>query len=58
MTLSDKIYEGKTFLKELNVIDVKDFLKKLEARMLKKFGMNAGMVVIEIIREEAGKELI
>ena len=33
---------------------VKEFMERCELRYLKKFGINAGMVVIKIMKEEAG----
>jgi len=41
----------------LPVMDVKRCFRDIETKILKKFGMNAGMVVINIIGNETGKRL-
>ncbi len=59
MSLSDAITTNDETLLPPNFIhkeDVKEFLKKVEFRMLKKFQM-ASVPIMKIIKEEAGDKL-
>jgi len=67
MSLSNKIYEGKTYLKELNVLEVKEALQnyiKDKAELFKlhrKFKINLNMLrikMIELERKHFGEELL
>ena len=42
----------------LDVEDVSDFIKQCELEFLKRFGTNAGMIPINIMRKIAGEKLI
>jgi len=58
MSLSEKkVKWSKITTNAYRETDVKECFQNIEARMLKKFGMSAGMVIIKIIREEAGRGL-
>ncbi len=57
-SLSDNIVEGYYNEDVLKAKDVKEFIKRVEIRMLKRFKMAAGTSVMKIIKEEAGKDLI
>jgi len=42
----------------LDVEDIRDFIADCEMAYLKKFGMGAGMSVIKIMKEKAGKTFV